>query len=117
MDHDDYRDGQVLYPQLTSIPAVLAHIRSMGHTFLSGVDDPGVADMGTKTACEVCGGRIAAYMSRQPSGVPLLYKGRLEVDVDEHLLVPCARPTTVRFLWEEDGRPRRGDASDSFRTW
>lgn len=100
MDNDDYRDGHVLYPDLSSITAIVAHIRHMGHALLQGVADPGVADMGIKTACEACGGRLAIYVSRQPSGVPLLYKGRLEVDVDEQLLVSCVRPPAVTFLFE-----------------
>ena len=100
MENDDYRDGHDLYPQLTSITAIMAHIRRMGHTFLEGMADPGVADMGSRAVCARCGGRLAVYVSRRPTGVPLLIEGRLEVDVDEQLLAPCVRSPAVRFLFE-----------------
>jgi hypothetical protein len=46
MEKDDYRDGHDPHQQLTDITVIMAHIRRMGHTFLAGMGDPGVADMG-----------------------------------------------------------------------
>jgi hypothetical protein len=94
MKNDDFLDGHVQYPQLTSIPTIMAHIRRMGHTFLEGAPDPGIGDSGTRAVCERCGGRLAVDVSRQPTDIPLLTKGRLEVDVDERLLAAC-----VHHLW------------------